>query len=236
MKRRRGTPARELQDVEASVRRRWRGRQLLQGAAITLGVGFVVFFLSTFGIDRLRFDAGAVLVFRLVLWTVVAALLVWFVLRPLLRRVSDEQVALYLEEHEPSLRSAFLAAVETAERGEEASGLDRRLLEVATRRARRVERGRRVERDRLRRSTAWATGVGSAIVLTLLLGPGFQGTAGSLLLSPWKTADAANPYALAVEPGDVLIARGSDQSVSAFPRGFTTDEVEIAVRRGDAEV
>jgi len=229
-------PGQELLDVVRAVRHRWRLRQVLQGGAIALAAGFLVFFLSTYGIDRLRFDPTAVLVFRIVLWGVAAGLVGWFVARPILRRVSDEQVALYLEEHEPSLKSAFLSAVEKAGRGDPApAGLDRRLLEVAVERARHVERGRRVERDRLRRSSAWLAGVGSAVAFVLIFGPAFQDTAGSLLVGPWKTADAANPYAISVEPGDVLIARGSDQRVTAYPQGFQTADVEIAVRRGDAD-
>ncbi|WP_420635453.1 DUF4175 family protein [Candidatus Palauibacter sp.] len=231
---------RQLLDIVRDVRRRWRVRQLIQGVAVTLGIGFAVFFAATWGIDRLRFEDGAVLAFRIVLWAAAAGLFVWFVARPLGRRVSDAQVALYLEEHEPSLKAAFLAATEAAtERaGSPAgpSGLDARLLEAAVERARRVERGRRVERDGLRRSSAWFAGVATAVLLVAIFGPAFQGTAGSLLLSPWKTADAANPYAITVEPGDALIARGSDQLVRAFPQGFETDEVEVAVRRGESEV
>lgn len=231
-----GSPGRELLEVVREVRRRWRLRQVLQGGAIVLAAGFAMFFLSTFGIDRLRFDPAWVTAFRLILWATVAGLVGWFVARPILRRVTDEQVALYLEEHEPSLKSAFLTAVERAGGGAGALGLDRRLLEVAMDRARRVERGYRVERDRLRRSTAWLAGVGTAVAFILLFGPAFQGTAGSLLVGPWKTADAANPYAIDVTPGDVLISRGSDQRVTAVPQGFQTDDVRIAVRRGEEEV
>ena len=37
---------------------------------------------------------------------------------PLLRSVSDEQVALYLEEHEPSLEAAIISAVEAQDSGQ----------------------------------------------------------------------------------------------------------------------
>ena len=40
----------------------------------------------------------------------------YFFVRPLMRQASDEQVALYLEEHEPSLQAAIISAVE-AEHG-----------------------------------------------------------------------------------------------------------------------
>ncbi len=229
----RASPALQLSFIVRQVRRRWRMRQILQGAAISLGVGFALFFFATFGIDQLRFAPGAVLVGRVLVWASAAGLLAWFIVRPLLRRVSDEQVALYLEEHEPSLRNAFVAAVEQARRPGLKSGLDMRLLDVAVNRARRVERGRRVERTPLRRSTGWLSAVGAVVLLVSLFGPAFPG-AGSLIWVPWKTAEAANPYAIDVEPGDVLIARGSDQEVRAFPRGFTTQDAEIAVRRGSS--
>ncbi len=229
-------PSEELRDVIRDVRRRWRFRLLLRGAAIALAAGFAIFLLSTFGIDRLRFADPAVTAFRIVLWVGVIVLVSLFIVRPLLRRVSDQQVALYLEEHEPTLESAVLSAVdEVGADAAQARGLRRRLLEVAVERARRVERGRRIEREGLKHSSAWLGGVATAVLLIALFGPGFQGTAGSLLLSPWKTADAANPYAIDVQPGDILIPRGSDQEITAFTRGFETDEVEIAVQRGESE-
>ena len=229
-------PSEELRTVIRDVRKRWRLRLLLRGGAITLGVGFGIFLLSTFGIDRLRFADPAVTAFRIVLWVGVIVLVALFIIRPLFRRVSDQQVALYLEEHEPTLEASVLSAVEDATPGAApAQGLRRRLLEVAVERARRVERGRRIEREGLKRSSAWLGGVVTAVLLIASFGPGFQGTAGSLLLSPWKTADAANPYAIDVQPGDILVPRGSDQEIIAFTRGFETDEVEIAVRRGESE-
>ena len=45
------------------------------------------------------------------------AAVLWFVVRPLRRKVSDEQVALYIEEHEPSLQATLLSAVETSRNG-----------------------------------------------------------------------------------------------------------------------
>jgi hypothetical protein len=225
-----------LHTVIRDVRRRWRLRLLLRGAAIALAVGFGIFLLSTFGIDRLRFADPAVTTFRVVLWGGVIVLVSLFIMRPLLRRVTDQQVALYLEEHEPTLEAAVLSAVE--EIGPDtppAQGLRRRLLEEAVERARRVERGRRIDRDGLKHSSAWLGGVATVVLLMTFFGPGFQGTAGSLLLSPWTTADAANPYAIDVQPGDALVPRGSDQEIVAFTRGFETDEVEIAVQRGESE-
>ena len=43
-----------------------------------------------------------------------ASLVGWFLVRPLFWRVSDEQVALYLEEHEPSLQAEIISAIEAS--------------------------------------------------------------------------------------------------------------------------
>ena len=65
--------------------------------------------LSAFGLESWRFSAGSIITFRS-RWDDLAAL-IWFLLRPR-REGLDEQVALYLEEHEPSLQSAIISAVE----------------------------------------------------------------------------------------------------------------------------
>ena len=98
--------------IIGSVRSRWRLRIVLRGGAILLAAAFGAFLLSAFGLEAARFSAGAVTALRLVAWLVVALVAAVFLVRPLLKRVTDEQVALYLEEHEPSLESAILGAVE----------------------------------------------------------------------------------------------------------------------------
>src|SRR5207237_3995801 len=68
------------------------------------------------GLQSLRFSASAITGFRIATLAVFAALvLLWFV-RPLRRRVSDMQVALYVEEFDPSLQAAILSAVEIGSR------------------------------------------------------------------------------------------------------------------------
>src|SRR4029450_6962547 len=54
------------------------------------------------------------------------------------------------------------------------------------------------------------------------------------VLGHWRSAEAAQPYAIAVAPGNVTVAKGGDQEVSATLRGFTAEGVQLAVRRGAA--
>ncbi|HEX2167622.1 MAG TPA: hypothetical protein VHG09_10365, partial [Longimicrobiales bacterium] len=96
----RATRAR-LMDVIGAVRRRWRMKVLLRGLLITTAAAIVLFMAAAYGLERMNFSAAAVIVFRVISIATVLALITRFIVLPLRRSVSDEQVALYLEEHEP---------------------------------------------------------------------------------------------------------------------------------------
>ena len=125
----------------------------LRGAVGVLGLGVAALLLSAFGLESWRFSAGSIITFRIVLGVALAALIGWFLLRPLLRRVSDEQVALYLEEHEPSLQAAIISAVEmsavnaaSTTESPHSAALVERLVESAVEKCQAIDRGRAVER------------------------------------------------------------------------------------------
>jgi len=63
--------------------------------------------LSASGLEALRFSAVSIIAFRILIVAVFAALAGIWLFRPLMRKVSDAQVALYLEEQEPSLEAAI---------------------------------------------------------------------------------------------------------------------------------
>src|SRR5687768_15010654 len=104
----------QLLDVIRHVRNRWRLKVALQGAAIVLGVGFAIILATSWAVDTFRYTDGSVLAFRIVSYLAILALVIRFLVLPLLPKISDERVALYLEEHEPSLEAAVLSAVEVA--------------------------------------------------------------------------------------------------------------------------
>ena len=87
----------QLLRVVRRVRRRWRLKLVLRGLALTLAGTLLTFLISASTLEFLRFEPGAVTAFRVVLWLVVGFFVIRSVLWPLLRRVSDERVALYLE-------------------------------------------------------------------------------------------------------------------------------------------
>ena len=219
-----------------SVRGRWRLRLLLRGLAFTLGAAAVAFLASAWALELLRFSPAAVTGLRWTAWGLVAAVAAATLVRPLLRRVSDERVALYLEEREPSLEAAILGAVQVERDAAGASPeLVRGLVRRAVERAREVEEGRRIERRGLYRSSGLLGGVAVGSLGAMLLLPPAVRHGVSALLNPTTDAAAVNPYAVDVTPGDVTVARGSDQRVAAELRGFAAEDVTLFTRSGEGE-
>ena len=230
------TDQRRLLGIIRSVRTRWRLRIAFKGLAIVLAAGTAAFLLSAFGLNALRFAAPSVLGFRLAAWVTVTVLAYFYLVRPLRRVLDDEHVALYLEEHEPSLEATLLAAVEAERSGDQYSpALVKGLVRAAVERAHAVDDGRRVDQKQLYRSGGvFATVAVAAIALLMLLPAGVRHGL-SALLRPTAEAAAVNPYSIAVTPGNVVIARGSDQLVTASLGGFTSSDATLFTRGEDGE-
>ena len=123
----------ELITIIHDVRKRWRMKLALRGAAIGAGGVAAALVGSAMTLQWMRFTPDSILLFRVLLAMVAAVVAYLCVVRPLLRSVSDEQVALYLEEHEPSLEAAIISAVEAEGAGLSAQSpaLVRKLVEAA---------------------------------------------------------------------------------------------------------
>ncbi|HVZ22788.1 MAG TPA: hypothetical protein VG871_17060, partial [Vicinamibacterales bacterium] len=94
---------RSLLEIIADVRRRWRLKLAVRGAARVAVTAFVLFLVAAYGLEWARFTPASIIAARIAMAVVLAAAISIFLVRPLRRRVTDEQVALYLEEHDPSL-------------------------------------------------------------------------------------------------------------------------------------
>src|SRR5690348_9118055 len=106
-----------LTGVVHGVRDRWRLKRALRGASIVVAAAFVLLAGSAFVLDKLHYGHTALLIARVIVLFIVAALAIVCVVVPFLpaRRPSDRRVALYLEEHAPSLDATVLTAVELQE-------------------------------------------------------------------------------------------------------------------------
>ena len=151
----------ELTSIIREIRRRWRLKLAVRGAAFVVGGFLLTLLLSAYALETLKFSPGSIIAFRVAMVMVFGALAGYFFVLPQWRRVNDEQVALYLEECEPSLETAILSALE-AEKGSSSHSpaLARRLVEQAIERCGAIERGRRLEAQPLRR---YAVAIGGTI-------------------------------------------------------------------------
>ena len=162
------------------------------------------------------------------------ALTAYFFVRPLWRRVSDQQVALYLEEHEPSLDTAILSAVSAgSDRSTESvsPALMRRLIESALERCAAVQAGRGLETTPLRRYSTVLTTTALATIALFVLGPVYLRQGASALLRISGNVEAASPYRIEVQPGSTAVPRGSDQVIAAKLIGFESDKAELLIRK-----
>ncbi len=118
----------ELVEVIRRIRNRWRLRLAARGAVVVFVGTVLVLMLSASSLESFRFSVPAIITFRILVLAAFGALVLYAIM-PLRRQVTDTQVALYLEEHNPSLEAAILSAVETS------STRDRRSLLPAAGRA-----------------------------------------------------------------------------------------------------
>ena len=227
----------QLVTVIAEVRARWRMKVALRGLAIVCGVGVIALLLSAFGLEKLNFTPGAVIAFRALTWLTLAVLVVQYLIRPFMRRISDETIALYLEEHEPTLQAAVLSALSIgdpakAEDHHISAALARRTIEDAVSRCHAIDDGRRIDGPAIARFGTALTGAAVLGIGTLFLSPAFLRHGARTLLNPFASVATASPYAIEVSPGNVTIPRGADQSVGAHLRGFFSDQADIIVKTG----
>ena len=229
----------DLVRIIHGVRRRWRARVALRGTTLLIGAIAAALLLGALLIEQYPESRTVLLSVRVGFYLAAAAALVRFLVLPLTRRVTDEQVALYIEEHDPALQAAILSAVEVSARDGRRSGespaLVEKLIESATASARKLDAEKHVERRALSRASAGLLTAASVVLAMVLFGPPTLRQGMRSLLVPWGTADAATAHAVAVTPGNVTVARGGDLRIAARLVGFQTEEVEIGVRRGSEE-
>ena len=232
-------PKQTTNDVAAvirEVRTRWRRKLLVRGGLELLVGGAVLLVAAGFALEALRFTPTAILGFRIGTIAALFALAAWTLGRPLLRQVSDEQVALYLEEHEPSLNSLLLSAMSAERTGhpqDQSPAMVRKLVEAAIVRCQEIDDGRKIEQPLVRRYAMLAAAAFAVALAVFTLGPAYLRQGLSAMFS-WASVEAAAPYRITLTPGSGTVPRGSDQTFVATLSGFTADDAVLLVRKGDA--
>src|SRR5438552_4106234 len=166
----------ELVDVIRRVRNRWRLKLAMRGAVVVFAGTVLALLLSASGLESFRFTAPAIIAFRIVTVVVFVGLLLYGLVWPLRRRVTDAQVAMYLEECDPTLEAAIISAVEaTADGGSAAHSplLVDKLVEQAIEQCRALDHGRAVERTSVQRHASALAAIAAIVALGIAFGPAY---------------------------------------------------------------
>jgi hypothetical protein len=229
----------ELLDVVRRVRNRWRLRLALRGAVVVVAGTVFALLLSASSLEALRFSPAAIIAFRIISVGIFVALAMAAFIWPLRRRVTDHQVAMYLEEHDPTLEAAIMTAVEATANGpskDHSPHLVDKLVEQAIERCRALEHGDVVERARVRRHAIGLAAIAAITAFVVALGPAYLRHGLSALLIISRSAEAASPYRIEVTPGSAKVPRGADQAVRAKIVGFNAKDAAVLMRKpGDAQ-
>src|SRR4051794_23931141 len=100
-----GSDQSQLLGVVRGVRNRYRAKRALRGAAITVAASWAVLVTAAYAMSVLKYTDGAVMGCRIAAVLAIVAIAVRFLVLPLLPKFRDDQVAMYLEEHEKSLKA-----------------------------------------------------------------------------------------------------------------------------------
>src|SRR5438093_8474241 len=140
----------ELVDVIRRVRNRWRLKLAMRGGVVVVAGTVLALLLSASGLESFRFSVPAIISFRIITVVIFVGLLFYGLVWPLRRRVTDAQVAMYLEECDPTLEAAIISAVEATSNGGSAAHSPRlveKLVEQAMDQCRALDHGRTIERS-----------------------------------------------------------------------------------------
>ena len=217
----------ELTQVIDRLRQRWRLRLLLNGLCRTLVIMIALFVICAWLLNHWHFVSPAVWSLRFVLVFALVGLLLQYCLKPLRRRVSDARVALYLQEHEPSLKSILLSAIDArqSEAKDTSPQLVTRLVDQSLDACARVRFGYAVEQQELRQAVS-KLGLALLVIVALLVSPPeFLKLSATALLMPWTNASQYSPYRIELTPGNIEIARGDDQLIRVKIAGFDGNDV-----------
>ena len=219
--------------VVSYVRRRWRMARVLRGLAMAVAAVLVLLVLAALALETTKYAPSVVIASRVIVASAALGLIVWLVVVPMLPRPRDEQVALYVEEHEPTLEGALVSAVEVSNTPTKSALIAEKVRAMALERSVAIGGGRRVDERGMRLAFASLGGAAAMLLLVLTLGPESMRYGMGALLTPWRDAEEVNPFRLDVEPGDATVARGASVVIAAEAVGFQPGSAEVWARTSD---
>ncbi len=218
------------------VRRQWRAQVWVKGISLFLAASIALLVLGVWGADLFGFRPLSVWAMRFITGAAVLFVAVRFLIYPLSRRVTDVQIAQFIEEHYPHLEDRLVSAVEFGQAGLVPEGMLDLLIKDALDKIGRIDFSVFVDRRRL----AYFGGLGIAAVLALYFllswGPSFFPYGFNRLYVPWTSASIGAPMMITVTPGNLELAKGSDAQIRAQLVGYDSPDVKLYVQNETATV
>ncbi len=206
-----------------------------KGLVFFLAASLLTVSLAIVAVDHWNYSDRALFLARLLSIVVIAGLAGWL-MRPLLRKIEDVQVARYIEEKHPELQDRLVSAIELGRK--EAVGPNSLaanpivplLIQDANKRTRSIQTRSLFSPKEPFLSGAIAFGLILFFVLFEIFGPDFFHYSTLKLFANWLIPQTESIYRLEVNPGNIQVRRGSDQLISVQLSGFDSHEVHIFSR------
>jgi len=206
------------------VRRAWKRAAALSGLAIVVTESIGVFTVLVF-LDWLYQPMPAIRIgVGLVALTGIAYLVARHVVKPLTRKISDEQIALYIEENRTELGGVLITAAEFGRKREQIAGKQLVLIDAVVReaaaRSAKTQIAHMVDFSRLRKYGFGAVGAIAIYLVLSVLFPGSFAHHLGRVLQPWHATDEdlarhaavvsqAAPLEFTLSKGDTSLPRGT---------------------------
>ncbi len=206
---------------------------LVKGVSLTLACAIALLVLGVWGADIFGFRPGAVWFARFCAGASIIYSLLRFLILPMSRRVTDLQIARFVEEKYPQLQDRLVTAVEFGSDESRHSGITDLLIKDALEKTSRLDLS--VFAGRRRLLVFGSLGAGAALILVSLLtwGPSFFQYGFDRLYVPWTEASSSGGRLIMVLPGNVELARGSDLQIKAQLAGFDSPDVKLYTLAAD---
>ena len=170
------------------VRRRWRSQVAIKGISLFLASAIALLVLAVWGADLFGFKPAAVWLMRIVTGGAVVFVAWRFLYFPLSIRISDVQIAQYIEENNPQLEDRLVTAVEYGGNDRSPDSMIDLLIRDALDKTNKVDFSVFVNSRRL--AGFGSLGIASLFVFFALLnwGPSFFPYGFNRLYVPWTEA------------------------------------------------
>ncbi|MCZ6751213.1 MAG: hypothetical protein O7E51_05205 [Acidobacteria bacterium] len=221
-----------LRDYLSTVRRRLRLEAVARGLAVC-GLAALLLTVATVWLsDAWRFSDAIITFSRIVLLLGTGLVLALFLVRPLLRRLSNARIARFVEEKQPRFQDRLVTAVDLEDKlpRENSSRLFQELVaEDALAETATAPPSGLIQTSRILRPLLFAATSVAVLLLLSFFGPGFFRYGANILWMGWAQDNVQALYEWEILPGDLVVGRNTDQEVTAFPLGFHPETARFFV-------